>query len=487
MTIGQQSTPRTSRRPARLSLIIVDVVLFFLLSVAASLAMARDYQFIVVLPALSICLAFVIFCLILASRVRSGVFGEVGFIFLGFVVAYSVIPAANFLLIDFDFPQDFDALNFSVLNPRPDEIALHLWRHFLFAVTVIFGYLAARGSGRDDVADLRLKPVDIRIVGSMLMIVVLCIGTVTMLSSPVENYYEHYTRFDALPWFEKRVAYLAVMIKSGAYYVALALMFADYKRFRWIIPFFVVSISAYELVYSLGSRIETLSILLATLCLYHLMVRKIRLREGLFALGGLLVLFTAVEFFRGANFDLNAVLDSLREKGPKLAAEFGAVFYTSFHLYSERLSGTMPRHEWPMLFNDFLTAVPFFDHIQYNSQYWYAQAFFPTAIVPPQTMGPIADSAIWGGEVDLALRGVFTGLGFGWLARWALGSRNRLFPLLCYTFLFATCVISLKYSLIYLMSRMLQTLVPTVLVYFIISRIVGGLPGARIVYQKRLS
>lgn len=89
-------------------------------------------------------------------------------------------------------------------------------------------------------------------------------------------------------------------------------------------------------------------------------------------------------------------------------------------------------------------------------------------------MGPIADSAIWGGEIDLALRGLFTGLGYGWLARWALKSRDRLFANVAYVFLFATSVMVLKYSLVYQVSQMLRTLIPAVLLVVLLDNFGKG-------------
>lgn len=451
----------------QLQLKVAVTLLAFVLVTVFSLVLFENHQSIVIVPALSICFSFLLFCILLDHRVKTGIFGEIGFIFLGFSVAYSVIPALNFLAVDFDFPLNFDGLNFSILNPRPPEIAEHLWRHCLFVVMVIVGYLSGRGVDRKNISERSLAAVDWRVVIALLFLIALCISVVGVLSAPVEDYYAHYTRFDSLSWVEKRIAYASLIIKSGMYYVVLALMFADYRRFRGAIVVFVFAISAYEMVYSLGSRIETLSILLATICLYHFNVRKIRLKDGVICLGGLLILFTAVEFYRTASFDIDSALQDFSEKGLKIATEFGAVFYTSFHLYFERLNGTMPDHEWPMLINDFLTVVPFFEHTEFNSQYWYARIFFPDAIVPPQTMGPIADSAIWGGELDLAVRGLLTGLGFGWLVRWALRSRDRLFAYVAYVFLFATSVVTLKYSLPYQISQMLRTIIPSVLLCYV--------------------
>lgn len=455
--------PLSGRRMIEFQLQIAAILILLLILVGVSSISLKDYQSAVMMPGLVICFAYLLFSVLLGSRVKTGIFGEVGFIFLGFTVAYSVMPAMNFLILDFEFPPNFDGLNFSVLNPSPPDIADHLWRHCLFVVTVMAGYLAGRGCDRKSLVSRALPAAELWVVTTVLALILGCVMTISMLSAPVEDYWSHYTRFDSLSWGARRLVYACLILKAGGYYVALVLMFSDYQRFKYAILVFVLSISAYEMAYSFGARIEALSILLAALCLYHFNVRSIRLKDGVIYFGGLLVLFTIVEFYRGANFDIDYALQDFSEKGLKVASEFGAVYYTSFHLYFERLHGTMPLADWRMLINDFFTIVPFYEHTEFNSQYWYAGIFFPDAVVPPQTMGPIADSAIWGGEIDLALRGLFTGLGYGWLARWALRSRDRLFANVAYAFLFATSVMALKYSLVYQVSQMLRTLIPAVL------------------------
>lgn len=459
----RSTIPCPRRKQIELQLQIAAILFLLFSSVAVSSIALEDYHSAVVIPALLICFAYLLFSALLASRVKTGIFGEVGFIFLGFAVAYSVMPALNFLVIDFDFPPNFDGLNFSILNPRPPEIADHLWRHCLFVVAVIAGYLAGRGYDREGAVSHRLPAAELWVISVALAVIFGCVITITMLSAPVEDYWSHYTRFDSLSWGARRLVFACLILKTGGYYVALTLMFSDYRRFKYAIPIFVLFVVVYELTYSFGARIEALSILLASICLYHFNVRNIRPKDGLIFLGGLLLLFTVVEFYRGASFDIDQALQDFSEKGLKIASEFGAVYYTSFHLYFERLQGTMPSADWRMLINDFFTIVPFYEHTEFNSQYWYARIFYPDSAVPPQTMGPIADSAIWGGEIDLTLRGLFTGLGYGWLTRWAFRSRDRLFANVAYVFLFATAVMALKYSLVYQISQMLRTVIPALL------------------------
>ena len=276
--------PRTDRI-AKVLLLRIAVILFLLfISLWGSWVALRGYQSAVAAPALVICAAYLLFATLISSRVKSGLFGEVGFVFLGFSVAYSVIPALNFLIIDFEFPLDFDGLNFSVLNPLPSDIADHLWRHCLFIIMTMVGYIAGRGSDKKDFALRALPAIETWVIFSVVGVILGCMFAISMLSDPVEDYWSHYTRFDSLSWVTKRLVYVFLILKSGGYYVALTLMFSDFQRFKYVILLFVLSISTYELVYSFGARIEVLSILLATLCLYHFNVRNIQFRDAAFFL-----------------------------------------------------------------------------------------------------------------------------------------------------------------------------------------------------------
>ena len=453
----------TTWRGYRLGLELSALLAISLACMTVLTLMLSPDQNAVTLPAMVILTTYAGFSLVLFHRLKGPIFGELGFIFLGFTTAYSVIPALNFLMLDFTFPADFDGLNFAILDPRPAELGRHLWRHALFVIAVATGYLLLRG--RSTFSTRTKAPKAGLLVLVSIGLLLMSVSLVGVLSAPVTNYYEHYTRFETLSAPARYAAYIALILKVTSVYVALLLMFSRYERFKWVIPPFIVGLVAYEMIYSFGSRIESLSILLAAVCLYHFYVKPVRLARGALYLSLLLVFFTITEFYRASEFNLDAAFEDFAQRGVKFAYEFGAVFYTSFHIYHERFHGLLPQPDGLMLINDFLTAVPLYDQIRYNSQYWYAEIYFPEAVVPPQTMGPLADSGIWGGEVDLAIRGVLTGVVYGGVARWALRPGARWHHMLLYAFLFATAVIGIKYSVIYQISQMVRFFVPVFFAY----------------------
>lgn len=124
-----------------------------------------------------------------------------------------------------------------------------------------------------------------------------------------------------------------------------------------------------------------------------------------------------------------------------------------------------------MFFYEFIAVIPFLDHVSYHPQYWYARYYFPDAAVPPQTMGVVADSAIWGGEYDLVLRSLLNGALFALLTRWFLRRRENWFAVNVYVFLCATSVLTLKYSVLYQLVPIVRILIPTLLATEILSRV----------------
>jgi hypothetical protein len=287
----------------------------------------------------------------------------------------------------------------------------------------------------------------------------------------VLTYHDHYTRFDHLSWPLLRLIYVCLTLKTGTYFVLLVLMLTDYQKYKKLIFAFLILACTYESVYSFGSRIETLTILLAFVCCYHYKVEAISLKKGVSYMLGLAVLFSVIELFRASEFNLAIAQKVVAKEGGMPASEFGAVYFTSFHLYAERAHGTLPPKDWQMFFSDFISLIPFVDHIKWNPQYWYAKYYFPDAVVPPQTMGALADSAIWGGELDLLLRSLLNGGLFALLMRWFLRHREKWWVATIYCYCYATSIMVLKYSILYHLTPLVRIIIPTLLLGWVILRV----------------
>lgn len=443
--------------------------------------LASEEQMYIIRPLIVAAYIFSGFAYLLNHRFRGEVVAEVGFLYLTLSVAYTFAPAVGFLAGDFNLPSNVEAF---ASNPNPAQLGAHLWRHVLFLFGVATGYLVVRGHALSAKPGSHAPRCSLTFVINVMVLLVVCsIAGIYALSAPVETYLDNYVRFQDLSWLSLRLAYVCLIIKSGGYFVVLSLMFSRYRKYKLLIWVLVPVIAVFEVVYSNGARIEALIILFTTLVLYHCKVRPISMGKCAAVLCLITAIFSVVEGARAAIADKEVVtLDRLRERAPQVS-EFSAVYNTGFHLYTERARGTLPPRDWRMFFFDLAALVPFIDHIQSNPQYWYARNYFPFALVPPQTMGVIADSGIWGGEVDLLIRSLINGALFALVARWCRPRLDRWWVLIIYAYFYATCIMTLKYSVFYQFGSLIRAVVPCLLLAGVLIWFRGEL---RPVYRKTI-
>jgi hypothetical protein len=273
---------------------------------------------------------------------------------------------------------------------------------------------------------------------------------------------DNYIRYDHLSWLPRKFVSLCIRMSLGLYCVLLVFLFRNYQKYKLIIPVVVGAICAHEVAYSFGARIQALLVLLEAIILYHYTVKKISLKWGLLGCTALAVVFSAIEVIRMLD-DLGSARTVIADEGLKPAAEFISVFFPGFHLYAERAAGTLPPREWPMFFNDFISLFTFGDFTRYYPMDWYARNYYPASEVPPFTMGPIADSAIWGGEIDLLLRSLVNGVFFASIVRWFNRYGDRWWGLTIYVYCCATCILTVKYSVFLDLSLVEKNLLPVLL------------------------
>jgi len=453
-----------SRRTATTVAGALAILALALICFLVAEGLASEAQLLVIHPVLVICTICALVAWILACGRDVNLFSEIGFVYLAMAFAYAVVPAIRFVALNVRIPVTYDALNFAILSPSPYQIGVHYWRHVLFFAGVSIAFLVVRLQPMRRPVALDTPYSRSRSTIAILTATILgCAALETMLSAPVSTYIEFYTRFDHLPRSLRLLVNLAIVVRSGGYFVLLALMFSDYPKYRRVVFFIVApALCAYEVWYSMGSRILGATILLAVFAFYNLRVKPVRVRHGVAVMAFLAVAFSAVGLVRSFGNDLGAALQSLAEDNAGRGDEFDAVFATSFHIYFERDRGALPDRDWRMFVHDFTSVIPFVDHTTYNPQYWYARHYFPEAPVPPTTMGVIAESGLWGGELDLFVRSLINGALFAGLTRWFLRRRQAWWALTIYVYCYANCILTLKYSVFYLAAPLLRIVLPVV-------------------------
>jgi len=450
----------------------VDLIITLLATGILSLIIATGFRndvSYILLPTVASFSIFMIFSLILRARVGENLFGEIGFLYMALALIYTVLPAFTFLALNIEVTPGWVWENLAALLPSPYQLGIHLWRHVLFLFGISTGYLLFRGRHVPDVRAVKdPKGKDDLTILVLLVVVVGSILSIVMLSAPVHTYIENYTRFDHLSWLPRKFVSMSERMKQGFYVILVTFLFLNFKRYRLVTLLVVLMMCVFEVVFSFGSRIESLIVILIAICLYHYCVKPVTLKKGMVAGLALVTVFTAIEILRSYDFDLSMSQSVVAEHGMSPATELGAVYMAGFHLYSERSQGKIPPREWPMFFNDFISLFTPNNFTRWNPQYWYAKAYFPDAVVPPETLGPIADSAIWGGEIDLLIRSLVNGAFFAYLVRWFITRQEKWWALSVYVFCYATCIMTLKYSVFWHLNPLFKTFVPTILVVWVL-------------------
>jgi len=307
------------------------------------------------------------------------------------------------------------------------------------------------------------------------------------LSAPVSEYIDNYTRYDNLSWIGMRVIAICGVLKNGGTYVFLTILFRNYKRYRLYIWPFVLLRVLQEVLGSFGARIGAFTILIAAALLYHYCVKQVTLRKGLLITLALVLVFSAVEIARSTDLNPSALKDAALQEHGMPAAELGADFFPGFHLYAERANGTLPPVEWQVFFNDFISVLPLAQK-KWIPMYWYADNYFPDAVVPPMTMGPIAMSALWGGEIGLVVQGFINGISFAFLMRWFAGNGAKWQVMTVYAYCYSTCIMCLKYSIFWHLAPLVKIILPLVVIVSLLAKnIPGSSKPARVATGEGLS
>lgn len=444
---------------------------------------ASGPQRAILIPALTTTAIYALFALVLHRRTRSPLLGEIGFLYLGFALAYTLLPAAGFLVFGFVFPPLVGGGDTIVLSPTPNDLGIHFWRHCLFVAMVALGYVFGRARFPQGPPE-PTRALGGAVTGLLWPIVVVATMTgVLLMSAPVDSYIEHYTRFDHLSWLARRVVYVLLMLKSGGYLVLLTVLVTR-PRYRALLPAALLGIATYETLYSFGARIDAFIPVLTGLLLFHLHVKPIPMRRAGFVLMSLAATFFALGLFRAGGYDAAGARRVLLSQTGEQLIEFASVYTAGFHLYHERDLGQLPPRPPAMAVYEFVALIPFVDHVTGHPQYWYQRNYFPGLRVPGHTLGVIADSAIWGGEVDLLVRALLNGLLFGLVARWYFRDPGGPLKLSLYAYLCATSIMTLKYSVFYQLVLVWRAWLPAVALAWLISRLlshrhVGVLPGSQ--------
>lgn len=377
------------------------------------------------------------------------------------LLLYTIQPA---FLYAFDLFDPADPILSIGINSN--EFYAHLWRHFIYIFGFSVAYLFFRGDAslprNINLGSFKAiqKPI-------FVLFVVLFVGLyyLNTVSLEVDNYYDNYVRYDHLGWFGKKITSLIVRFKLGIYTIILVSLMTYRGNKLFLGLLFLSTACAYELVYSFGSRIQVLILIIQFILLYHFTRHGIPLTK-VFILGIIALLsFSLIEFVRlsssGSFIDFN-------DLNLNFPMELNSVFFSGAHLYKQLSAGSLPSAPWPMYFYEITSILLPGDYVEWNPMEWYRLNFHPDSVFPPMTLGPIADSAIWGGELDLFVHALFNGLFFAFIVKSFIRFQDKLWMVVFYLFACGSCILTIKYSVLYLLNPIVKNILPALILYYLI-------------------
>lgn len=426
-------------------------------------ALNEKYSLSITLATIFCLIELFLFAKIIYKNYKINIIPDIGFVYACLIVIYTMLPAVGLLTeLRADDPiRTIQASNADLVN--------QIWRHLIFLCIFVLSYLMFKGGGNYSI-DIKKIKINKKLIRYLLALLIICICLLLYLSGPVNNYYESYTRFQDLPWLYGKVASVCIRFKYSIYLAILTIMFINYEYYKKYIIFFLISIILFEFIFNYGARIQVLIIVIQAICLFSILINQISLRSILLIGFLFTIIFGIVEIIRLPDYESSEFWVNFGFR--LLPWEFNSVFYSGLHLYQERNSGALIYAEWPMLFYDFISIFTFNDFTRWNPMVWYHQNYYPTALVAPFTLGPIAESAIWGGEIDLVIRGFINGIFFAIVSRIFIANKYNLWAIIIYVFIYSMSIITLKYSIFYTLTPIIKSIIPIIILIYLINRFI---------------
>jgi hypothetical protein len=404
--------PLAARRdPAAPHVIIVGLALAAGLAWTATL-LAGDAALPVVHPMLAMLAVSGIAAAALWDRRRGGAPFEIGAVYVAVVAVYTLYPLLAFLVNGLRISPTGEG-RLAQHQPGAAELGLIGWYHVVHAAAFVVVYLVARGRGAGRALP-RLSVSRPTLITALVLYVTIQ-GTLYAVTIAYDltasTYAETYLLSRRLPLFLAQATNHLSGIQFVLQLVLLAALFADYRRYRFLIAGWLV-VQAASTVIRLGTRTELVLLVLAAVLMYHHAVRPIGLVPvaGAGALG--LVVFNAIGHLRAGGWSAADAGGVHPVFG--YSSEFEVIFGNAWDLRRLRLAGEIG--ELPATFHiaDLVSIVPqqLSPFTKVDPSTWYVTTFYPdyAARGGAFVFGTIAQSVLGGGWLDLVARGAALGL-----------------------------------------------------------------------------
>ena len=446
-------------------------LLFIIFIIINVLLWALKFEFLVpnrvILIPLSI--LFLFFSLIKYSHILNKIkprcenFLDPTYIFSIFLLLYIISPG---LILLFSL-EAYTPIGWIGLNEK--DLIVHYYRMILFFISVIFFVSIGKNyNNKKKQHKVSVKNEDF-ILNILIILYLICLYIIEYFAKPIDNYYEFYVRHEHLSGIPKLIVLAAKRLYWGLspfllYYFALKF---KVKIYKYVI--IVVFLCLIDLVYSHGSRINTLLMVIQA----FLSMRFINNQESKISFAKILIcsifaglLMLLVEEFRLTKSEVN--VDEKVSMILSMPGELIALYFPSIHI--NELVNTNNSISKTLFIEEIFKIIPFAGMGEQNLMYWYWKNFHPDSIVAPYTMGVLANAALLG-DIWLIIECFFIAICLIFIDN--LVRNDGILQKITGIYFISISVLVMKYGVIAYIDQYIKNLFPLILIIIVLNKIMS--------------
>jgi hypothetical protein len=422
------------------------VLLALLLSTFALAFMTADQRYVAV-PGFACVVMMLWLWLRLWDRDHKIPFFDVGIFCALATLVYTVYPLVNYWV---------DGLQFGILSDSrlhsygisPAELGFFHLRHVLYLFSFVIFYSVFRGRGAVEIGNVRSPS------GSARQIIVLFFLILTgyffflgMLTDDIYSPPETYGERIAIGLSVTSNMPLLLLQVSGKlggilFVFKLALLFivvSRCRRRRWLIILLVWIASEIIQTFLLkGARTGLILFLIATMLLYHRMIKQLSMKFIITSGGSLFIFFIFLGLYR-SYIDFASLQADLSQVDAGIFSggnEFQSLLGTAYDVLQRKIAGAnLP---WYLYINDFIKVllpqqIMLFEKV--SASEWYLREIGISGTGQGLMWGVISQSVVGLDWIELALRGALLGYIMARLHRWYIRHQTGFLATLFYMYI----------------------------------------------------
>jgi hypothetical protein len=449
MSVRRSHLPR---RPAKSLVTASNLATLTILAAIGSALMALPFmtneQRYVFAPGAACAIIFLWLFATLWARDRVVPMFDVGF-FCGLATfAYSVYPLLNYWAngLEFSFADHSDN-RLAWYGPSPSEIGLFHLRHVLYLFCFVLSYLWLRGRGSVVEARVERPPLETQAVIAISFIVLTAyfmflkslMGISYHTSYVADEFAKNLEAVSSAPrWvlqFSGKLAGLLFVMKLGLLYIVVS----HSRRRLWLMVLGIwVMFEVTNAFILKGARGGMVLFLLATVLLYHRLVRPLSFKQLSLIGASVFTLFMFLGLWRSYS-NLEVMRYEIRRTEGGLFSgsnEFQALLGTAYDVAQRKAAGLeMP---WYLYINDIVDILPpqqLLPFQKVSASEWYLRELGVFGTGQGYMWGVITQAIVGLDWFELALRGFILGALLAWVQRWYRRHQSGFLETLAYVYL----------------------------------------------------